>query len=134
VPRNSSWVTSCLRPFQHASGTDSPAGWVGDVSLGACFYSFDTLDTTDAHGNTADAGWGWLPDHVIDATKLWLADKRAAAQALGQIRQETDDEQADQNKKRQAQARKRKQQAAATAANRQVISKHLFNASMSQPP
>jgi len=68
VPRNSSWIKRCLRLFQHINGADSRAGLLGNVLLGTCFYSFDALDTVNASGNTADAGWGWMPDHAINAT------------------------------------------------------------------
>ena len=48
--------------------------------LHKCFYSFNALDTVDASGNTADAGWGWMPDQAINATKLWLRSNRASQQ------------------------------------------------------
>ena len=88
--------------------------------LGTCFYSFDALDTVDASGTTADDGWGWMPDHAVNATKLWLRSNRASRQE--QSGEYSDDEVADQTKKRQA--RKRKQKVASTADNCQVIHNH----------
>lgn len=65
-----------------------------------CVVGFDALDTVDASGNTADAGWGWMPDHAINATKLWLRSNRASRQE--RVGEYSDDELADQIKKRQA--------------------------------
>ena len=122
MPRNSSWVKRCLRPFQHINGTDSRAGLFGNVLLGTCFYSFDALDTVDASGNTADAGWGWMPDHAINATKLWLRSNRASQQE--QPGEYSDNELADQVQTKKRQAKKRKQMVASTADNCQVIHNH----------
>ena len=88
--------------------------------LHKCFYSFNALDTVDASGNTADAGWGWMPDQAINATKLWLRSNRASQQE--QSVEYSDDEVADQTKKRRA--TKRKQKVASTADNCEVIHTH----------
>ena len=85
-----------------------------------CWVHASACDTINASGNTADAGWGWMPDHAINATKLWLRSNRASRQE--QLSKYSDDELEDQTKKRQA--RKRKQKVASTADNCQVILNH----------